>query len=87
MMNSLSCKQFVDFLDEYVAGGQSEDARKAFEEHIERCPPCLDFLNQYRDTIKTSRESCCCGNRVVPPEDVPQTLIEAILAARKADNK
>jgi len=86
-MDSLSCKQFVEFLDEYVAGGQSEDARKAFEDHINCCPPCVDFLNQYRDTIKTSKKSCCCGKRVIPPEDVPQGLINAILAARNADNK
>ena len=86
-MDSLSCKQFVDFLNEYVAGEQPEDVRKAFEEHINRCPPCLDFLNAYRETIRTSKKVCCCGKRVIPPEDVPQGLIDAILAARSAGGK
>lgn len=84
MMDSLNCKQFVDFLDEYVAGGQPESARKAFEEHIQRCPPCLDFLKAYRETIETSRKACCCEEKEISRDKVPQVLIDAILTARKA---
>jgi len=83
-MESLSCKHFVEFLDDYVAGGQPEEARKAFEDHINCCPPCLDFLNDYRKTIETSKKACCCGHKDVPRDKVPEGLINAILAARKA---
>jgi len=81
VMESLSCKQFVDFLNDYVAGRQPEDVRKAFEEHIRCCPPCLDFLNAYRQTIETSKKACCCGKNEI---EAPEALINAILAARKA---
>lgn len=83
MMEHLNCKQFVEFLDDYVAGGQPDEVRQAFEEHIGCCPPCLDFLKAYKDTIEASRKACCCGDKVIPKDKVPEGLVNAILAARK----
>ncbi len=84
MMDELNCKQFVDFLDDYVAGGQPDEVRKAFEDHIGCCPPCLDFLESYKKTIETSKKACCCGHKEIPKDKVPPGLVDAILAARKA---
>lgn len=84
MMEHLNCKQFVDFLDDYVAGAQPDDVRKAFEDHIGCCKPCLDFLESYRSTIDASKKACCCGHKEIPKDKVPQGLINAILAARNA---
>jgi len=83
-MEHLSCKQFVDFLDDYIAGEQPEEVRRAFEEHVCNCAPCVEFLESYKQTIETSRKACCCGREEIPKDEVPQGLIDAILNARKA---
>ncbi|MCB9848213.1 MAG: zf-HC2 domain-containing protein [Phycisphaeraceae bacterium] len=83
-MEHLNCKQFVEFLDDYVAGAQPDEVRRAFESHIGCCKTCLEFLEAYKATIETSRKACCCGHKEIPRDKVPQGLINAILKARKA---
>lgn len=83
-MEHLDCKQFVEFLDDYVAGAQPDEVRNAFEDHIGKCKPCVDFLDSYRKTIETSKKACCCGHKEIPRDKVPEGLINAILAARQA---
>lgn len=47
-MQQVKCKECVDLLVDYLEGGLPEDREKALDEHFMGCPPCLDFLDQYR---------------------------------------
>jgi len=77
----MSCREFVEFMMAYLDEELAERERTVFEGHIEDCPGCLHYLDSYRETVRLGRE--VCGQEEVLPEDVPEPLVEAILAARR----
>jgi predicted anti-sigma-YlaC factor YlaD len=77
----MNCREFVDFLMTYLDGELEPEPARVFEEHMELCPPCLTFLDTYRDTIRLGRFACREGAPAL--EEVPEELIQAILAARR----
>jgi anti-sigma factor RsiW len=78
----MTCREFAEFIDEYDAGGLAGDARIAFERHLSLCVNCQRYLSQYRATIALGRAAFDELDTGVP-ENVPEDLIAAILAARK----
>ena len=50
-MHELTCREFIDFLDDYVDGNQEDDVCARFEGHIEECPYGLVDRNTDRDTM------------------------------------
>ena len=82
--DDLNCREFVEFLDAYLDEELDRPVRRTFETHMCDCPPCRDYLETYRDTVRLARSLCDedrCGRDL--PEDVPEPLIRAILEARK----
>ena len=79
----MTCREFVEFLMRYVEGELDADPRRVFEEHMRLCPPCGVYLDTYRDTIRLGKLACKDDDGAVP-EDVPEELVRAILAAREA---
>lgn len=78
----MTCKEFVDFLMDYLGGELPAEQRAAFETHIEKCPPCLAFMQTYEETIHLGKK--CCHHPEDPvPETVPEDLVQAILAAKR----
>jgi anti-sigma factor RsiW len=78
----MTCREFVDFLMRYLDGELEAESARVFERHMQLCPPCLTFLDTYKDTIRLGKYAC--RNDVGPPPDeVPEALIQAILAARR----
>jgi len=77
----MTCRDFVEFLMRYVEGELPDDARETFEDHTRLCPPCLSYLDTYRETIHLGKGACCPEDDALPA-DVPEKLIQAILAAR-----
>jgi predicted anti-sigma-YlaC factor YlaD len=77
----MTCREFVDFLISYIDENLAEAPRAVFEEHMRLCPPCEDYLETYRDTIRLGKFACR-DEAGAPPEDAPEELIQAILAAR-----
>ena len=49
-----------------------------FERHLAVCASCVNYLKTYEQTVILAKVS---GDDAVP-EDVPESLIQAILAAR-----
>ena len=47
-MGGPSCKECVDLLVDYLDGKLPEDQEKELDAHFTACPPCLDFVEQYR---------------------------------------
>ncbi len=77
----MTCREFVDFIVAYLENEASGDQRGIFEDHIRDCPPCLTYLDQYRETVALGRVVCQEPDGPVP-EDVPEALVQAVLAAR-----
>jgi anti-sigma factor RsiW len=71
----------VEFLADYLAGDLGSDERSMFERHLVHCADCLAYLRSYRATVRSVREVCTTGDEL--PEDVPEALLRAIVAARK----
>jgi anti-sigma factor RsiW len=78
----MKCRDFVEFLMEYLDGTLADAERQVFEGHIGDCPPCGNYLESYRQTVRLGRQLCEADEQV-PPE-VPEELVSAILAARHA---
>ena len=82
----LTCKEMLDFLGEYYEDGLPAAQRREFDRHLAICPSCVIYVETYKSTILLSRDALCGpGNEL--PDDVPEPLIAAILAARKKDAK
>ena len=77
----MTCREFVDFLMEYLDGTLDPSERRIFEGHIDECPGCVTYLDTYRETVRLGRSICDADDSL--PEDVPDALVEAILAARR----
>ena len=80
----LTCREFVEFLMAYLSGELPAGQRAVFEEHLGECPDCVAYLRTYRETVRIEKVACGCHD--LPPSDVPEELIRAILAARARKN-
>lgn len=77
----MNCREFVDFLMAYLDGELPEPERSAFDRHLRDCPPCVTYLDTYSQTVRMGRTLCRDPEGPLP-EDVPEELVRAILAAR-----
>ncbi len=77
----MTCQELVDFLLEYLEGELPGESRRVFEAHLGECPPCQAYLDTYTETIRLGRLACRDAETSLPA-DVPEQLVEAVLAAR-----
>lgn len=78
----MTCREFADFIADYLSGELSPEARASFEDHLQVCPNCVAYLSNYRDTIALGRRAFADDEAVVP-DQVPNGLVQAILASRR----
>jgi anti-sigma factor RsiW len=78
----MNCQDFVEFLMAYLDGTLEGSEREIFQAHLVDCPPCETFLETYQETIRLGKV-CFCGDSDDLPEQVPEGLVDAILAARQ----
>jgi anti-sigma factor RsiW len=76
----MTCRECAEFLSDYLAGELAADVRAAFEHHLSICPNCVTYLEQVRETVRAGR--LAFEDDTEP--DVPEDLVRAILAARRA---
>jgi anti-sigma factor RsiW len=74
----MTCREFADFLDGYVAGDLPPDVRSVFEHHLAVCVNCVRYLEQYRLSIALGHRAFEPSDGDVPV-DVPEDLVRAIL--------
>lgn len=79
----MTCREFADFIKDYVAGELSPESRAQFEHHLSICPNCQRYLTSYEETIKLGKRAFDDEDSAVPPE-VPEDLVKAILSARRS---
>jgi anti-sigma factor RsiW len=75
----LTCRQFIEFLDEYLAGSQPQHLRAEFERHLDRCRQCADYLHTYRETVKLGKAAFQHDLNAPVSASVPEELIHAVL--------
>ncbi|MES1256090.1 MAG: zf-HC2 domain-containing protein [Acidobacteriota bacterium] len=78
----MTCREFADFMADYVSGELTGEARDRFERHLHVCENCVRYLSGYRTTIALGRRAFDDADGPVPG-DVPDALVKAILAARR----
>ena len=79
----ITCRQLTEFLSRYVEGGLTPQEQKAFERHVGMCRGCRDYVDSYVRTIEL--EGAAFTDPEGPlPQDVPEELVQGILAARRA---
>ena len=78
----MNCREFTEFLHEYLFGNLPADERAEFEKHLAECPWCVAYLDSYKKTILLTKEAFAALGNGSPPADAPEELIQAILRAR-----
>lgn len=81
----ITCKEFIDFVWAYLSGEVSEAERKEFEYHLSGCPSCVAYMKTYQQTIELAHLALegSSPEEEPLPDEVPEELILAVLAARK----
>ena len=62
----------------YLDNELALEERAVFDRHLEACPSCVNYLKTYEKTVLLARAA---ADDPVPAE-VPESLVQAILAAR-----
>jgi anti-sigma factor RsiW len=75
----MTCRDIIEFLADFLDGGLPSEERAVFEAHLAQCPACVVYLRTYEQTIRLGK-----AISTHPPEEPPEELIQAILAARPA---
>lgn len=77
--HAISCDEICGFLCDYLERSLNPETMAVFEAHISTCPPCAQYLAEYRQTILLSKK-CCCP-KLHPPAPMPDSIVKAVLSA------
>jgi anti-sigma factor RsiW len=78
----VTCREFADFMADYLSGDLPADSRSTFEHHLGLCANCRNYLTSYEETVKLGKRAFENDDAHVPAT-VPEDLVKAILAARR----
>ena len=77
----MTCREFTDFILDYLSDELSPETRVPFEHHLGLCANCRNYLRSYKETVMLGRRAFDDEDAAVPA-DVPEGLVQAILEAR-----
>jgi anti-sigma factor RsiW len=80
----MNCREFTEFLHEYLTGKLPAEERSEFDKHLAECPWCVAYLDSYQKTIRLEQAAFSASEGAPPPADAPEELIQAILRARSS---
>lgn len=72
----LTCRDFTEFLHDYIENRLAPERERVFERHLSVCADCEAYLDAYRKSIALAR-----SQRDVELGDVPDELLRAVLDA------
>ncbi len=78
----MNCREFVEFLSDYLEGELPGTTKSRFESHIQDCEDCERYLQGFVGTVGLARGALSEPDAPVPDE-VPEELVQAILDARR----
>jgi anti-sigma factor RsiW len=79
---TVTCREFAEFMMDYLSGDLPADVRTRFDDHLTRCTNCRRYLTSYEETMKLGKHAFENESAELPA-DVPDELVKAILAARR----
>ena len=80
----ITCGEFEAFIMDYLDGSLPTIKRAVFKMHLFLCMDCQRYLAAYERSIALGKAAFDDPNDPVPA-DVPEDLVQAILAAKKAE--
>jgi anti-sigma factor RsiW len=78
----MTCSELVGFLAAYLDGELAAETRSRFAAHLAACPDCTAYVETYRATVTLAKGAFEDPDAPVAA-DVPDDLVQAILAARR----
>jgi anti-sigma factor RsiW len=78
----MRCRDFVAFIIDYLEKTLPEAQCLEFDRHMSDCPACVAYLRSYQETIRLERTLCYRPDDTLL-ENVPEDLVQAILAAKR----
>ncbi len=67
----LTCQRVVELVSEYLGHTLTDEDRRAFEAHLETCPPCTTYLEQMKTVLNLASS---LGKAPAPEEVEPRLL-------------
>lgn len=67
----MACSDFVELVTEYLENELPIELRGRFEQHLDICSGCREYLHQIRVSIDALRQA---WERTVPPDDRERLL-------------
>ena len=80
----MTCREFTDFIMDYLSGEIASESRTLFEHHLSLCENCQKYLATYRQSVGLGKRAFD-DDSAASPEDVPEDLVKTILAARRVN--
>ncbi len=80
----MTCREFIDFISEYLNGSLSPSQNDSFTQHMEKCTDCVEYLKSFNKAIELGKMT---ANDDEVPSDVPLDLLDAILQSRKPSDQ
>ena len=80
----LTCQELEGFMVDYLDGTLPERQRRKFDLHLRLCRDCRRYIEAYKGSM-TLCQAAFAEPEGSLPEDVPEELVKAILAAREED--
>lgn len=77
----MTCQDVAAFLSDYLDGSLPVWQRIAFGFHLRFCRDCRHYLDSYQKT-RSLLEAMAIECRAETDESIPESLVQAILAAR-----
>ncbi len=81
----ITCRQFEDFVIDYIEGTLPDHQRRLFELHIKMCRECREYLAAYKRTLELVNRTGGADVQEDALPDLPEDLVEAVIAARRSD--
>ena len=76
-----TCRDLIEFLDDYVADRLDPAVRLRFDEHLGLCRHCREYLSDYRRTIALGRGAMRGPRDEQVAAAAPEAVVRAVMAA------
>ena len=57
-IGGIHCRDCQKLLFDYAQENLDPETARKLEQHLSDCPPCLDYVQSYRQTIQACRNHC-----------------------------
>jgi uncharacterized protein (DUF2267 family) len=71
ILTNKTCKQITDLVFDYLNDKLSPNVKRDFEQHLQICLDCVNFLNTYKKTVSVTRS--------IRPKEIPPRVRKNIL--------